>query len=252
MSRYSDGANGGVEEAKPAADAGAGASNGGHALLARAPRNYVLPFLEEMKMKRSWLGPFAALAIAVPTLAWGEVHSFEVDPVHSEVAFRVRHLMAKSQGRFNDFAGTVWLDPADVAGTLKIEGKVQVASIDTRNEKRDGHLKSADFFEVEKYPEMTLLTKSVKKQGEKIIATAQVTIRGVTKPVDFEIDYSGVGTNPFTGTPTTGLELSGRLNRKDFGMMWNKALDTGGFVLDDVVEVTILLEASVPAPEEKS
>jgi polyisoprenoid-binding protein YceI len=99
---------------------------------------------------------------------------------------------------------------------------------------------------------MTLLSKSVKKKGESFVVATDLTIRGVTKSVDFEVDHSGVGTNPFSGTPTTGVELRARVNRKDFGMMWNKALDTGGFVLDDMVDITVLLEATVAAPEEKS
>lgn len=192
----------------------------------------------------------AGLALLLPAIALGDVHEFRVDPVHSQVGFKIRHFVSNVPGRFDEFSGTVWLDPANVAKTLKFSGTVSAASIDTDNEKRDGHLRSADFFEVEKYPEITLVSKSVKKKDDdEYTVLADLTLRGVTKTIELEVEYGGVTTNPFTGTPTTGLEINGEIDRKDYGMVWNKTLDAGGVMLSDEVRIQIELEATVPKAE---
>jgi polyisoprenoid-binding protein YceI len=191
----------------------------------------------------------AASAFAVTATA--EVHQFQVDTVHSNVGFKVRHLAGKTPGQFNEFSGSVWLDPEKPGQTLKLEGVIQAASIDTDNDKRDNHLRSADFFDVENFPEIEVVSKSVKKDGDGLIVLADVTMRGVTKEVKFAADLGGVMTNPFTGTPTTGVELTGKLDRKDFGIVWNKALDAGGFLLGDDVQIVVQLEATVPKAETK-
>ena len=195
---------------------------------------------------------FSALAMFLATSAGAEVHHFTVDAAHSQVGFKVRHLVAKTPGRFNDFAGAVWMDPENIEGTLKIEGTVQTASINTDNEKRDGHLKSADFFDVENHPEMTLVSKKVKKKGDSYQVLFDLTIRGTTQEVPMTVDVAGVMTNPFTSTPTTGIEVTGKVNRKEFGMVWNKALDAGGFVLGDDVHIEIQLEATAMPDEAQS
>lgn len=191
-----------------------------------------------------------ALAVALPSLALAETHHFMVDNVHSEVGFKVRHLVAKTPGVFNDFEGQVWLDPNDIAGTLKLAATIQATSVNTRNEQRDNHLRSADFFEVEAHPEIKFESKSVTQKGDNYLVTGAMTMKGVTKDVVLEAEFGGIATNPFTGTPVIGLELTGKLNRKDFNIEWNKALDTGGFVLSDDVQLEIHLEATVPAPQE--
>jgi polyisoprenoid-binding protein YceI len=192
----------------------------------------------------------AGLVLLLPAIALGDVHEFQVDPVHSQVGFKVRHFVSNVPGRFDEFSGTVWLDPENVAETLKFSGTVGAASIDTDNEKRDGHLRSADFFEVEKYPEITLVSKSVKKEGDdEYLVLADLTLRGVKKTIELEVEHGGVTTNPFTGTPTTGLEIKGEIDRKDYGMVWNKTLDAGGVMLSDEVRIEIELEATVPKAE---
>jgi polyisoprenoid-binding protein YceI len=202
-------------------------------------------------MNRKLFAPVLLAGLALWSgSAAAEVHQFQVDPVHSEVGFKVRHLLAKTPGRFNDFEGRVWMDPEKVEETLKIEGTVQTASVYTANEDRDKHLRSPDFFDVEKHPQMTLVTKSVSKDGDAYRVLADVTMLGVTREVELVVDVAGVMTNPFSGTPTTGLEIEGTVNRKDFGMVWNKALDAGGFILGDDVELEIQLEATVPKPAE--
>jgi polyisoprenoid-binding protein YceI len=185
--------------------------------------------------------------LLIPSLTLAKAHDFQVDPVHSEVGFKVRHLVAKTPGRFQHFSGTVRLDPENVASTLEFSGAVKTASIDTDSDDRDKHLRSEDFFDVDKYPEAKLVSKSVEETGDgEFLVTADITLRGVTKEVELEVEYAGVATNPFTQTPTTGLEIQGSVNRKDFGMIWNKALDAGGFILGDKVQLEIQLEATVP------
>jgi polyisoprenoid-binding protein YceI len=186
--------------------------------------------------------------LAQPALVQAETHQIPVDPVHSQVGFSIRHLVSKVPGHFDEFSGTITIDPANVASTLKIEGTVQAASINTRNEKRDGHLRSEDFFAVEKYPEITFVSKSVTKDGDDYEISGDLTMRGVTKRVVLEAEYGGVATNPFTGTPTVGLSLEGEVNRKDFGIEWNKTLDAGGVMLGDEVDIRIEIEATVPPP----
>jgi polyisoprenoid-binding protein YceI len=192
--------------------------------------------------------PTLSLAVAAiaafAQVATAEVHQFSVDPVHSQVGFKVRHLAGKTPGHFNEFEGSIWLDPEKVESTLKIEGTVKAASVDTNNEKRDGHLRSADFFDVENQPEIRFASKSVRKQGDDLILVADLTIRGVKKEVELAVDLGGVMTNPFTQTPTTGVGLEGKINRKDFGIEWNKTLDAGGLLLGDEVELQIQLEAT--------
>jgi len=189
--------------------------------------------------------------VAATDSARAEIRDFSIDPVHSEVGFQVRHLTGRVPGHFNEFAGTVRLDPENVAKTLDVTGTVQVASVDTGNEKRDNHLRTADFFDVEQHPEMTLVTRSVEGEGDDLRLVADLTIRGITKPVAFDVDYNGAMTNPFTGTPVTGLTLEGVVNRKDFDIVWNKALDAGGFLLGDDVRIEIHLEAT-HMPEQES
>ena len=189
------------------------------------------------------------LASSTPSPAPAETHAYAIDPVHSEVGFRIRHLVARTTGRFDEFQGTAWVDPSDVAGTLRIEGEVATASVNTHNEKRDKHLKSADFFDVENHGEMVFASREVRADGGDYEVTADLTIRGVTKSVVFNAEIVGFMTNPFTGTPSTGIDLTGKIDRKDFGMSWNKALDAGGVVLGDEVRITIHLEATVPPQE---
>jgi polyisoprenoid-binding protein YceI len=166
------------------------------------------------------------------------------------VGFKIRHLMGKTPGSFGDFSGTVTLDPENVASTLAVQGTVATASIDTNNEKRDNHLRSADFFDAEKNPEITFVSKSVKQDGDRMLVLADLTIHGVTQEVQMEAEFAGVMTNPFTGTPTIGLDLAGTVDRKEFGIVWNKTLDAGGLMLGDEVQIEVHLEATVPPSEQ--
>ena len=196
------------------------------------------------------LSMFAALAVLaswVPAVA--EVVHYPVDPVHSEVGFTVRHILSNVPGRFNEFTGDVWADPNAIENTLKITGTVKAASIDTNQEKRDGDLASPNFFDVAKYPELKFQSKAVKKKGDGYVVTGDLTMRGVTKPVDFDVVIHGFATHPFTNTPMTALDMTAKVDRRDFGMNWNKVLDKGALLVGNDVTITVRLEAVVPPKE---
>lgn len=198
-------------------------------------------------LKHFFVAAFAALAIVGPATSRAEVQEFVVDQAHSELGFTVRHIVAKVPGRFDDFSGKVWMDPNAIESTLKVEGSAKTTSIDTGIADRDKHLRTPDFFDVEKFPELTFKSKSVAKSGNNYAVTGDLTMHGVTKEVTLATEILGVSANPFTKMPTAGLELTGKVNRKDFGINWNKTLDNGGLLLSDEVNLLIRLEANVPA-----
>lgn len=165
---------------------------------------------------------------------------YTIDPNHSNVAFKVRHLVSKVGGEFTDFEGTITADfnNLDVSG---VQFSIQAASLDTRNEDRDGHLRSADFFDVEKFPEITFTsTKVTKIDNDSFAVAGTLTMHGVSKPITLTVDY--LGEMAAMGGVRAGYELSTTIDRKDFGVSWNRALDSGGLILGDEVEVNINLE----------
>jgi len=166
--------------------------------------------------------------------------TFTVDPTHSRVGFSVRHVMiSKVRGAFNSYTGTGSVTE-DVA-TLNVE--IDVASIDTRNADRDGHLASADFFDVATYPKITFTSTSVKDKGnDKVIVIGDLTIRDVTESITLELEYSGTATDPY-GNVRFGFEGETEINRKDFGLTWNAALETGGVVVSESVKLEFELSA---------
>jgi len=166
---------------------------------------------------------------------------YNVDPSHSTVAFSARHLMvSKVRGRFTEFTGTITIaeDPLDSS----VEAVAQVASLTTNDEQRDGHLKSGDFLDVENYPTITFRSTSVRKEGSDYVLVADVTIKDVTKSVEFELEYEGTEKDPWGGT-RIGFSAEAEINRKDFGMEWNVVLETGGLLVGDKVKLTIDVEA---------
>ncbi len=165
---------------------------------------------------------------------------YTIDPNHSNVAFKVRHLVSKVGGEFTDFEGTITADFSnlDVSG---VQFSIRAASLDTRNEDRDGHLRSADFFDVEKFPQITFTsTKVTKIENDSFAVAGTLTMHGVSKPITLTVDY--LGEMAAMGGVRAGYELSATIDRKDFGVSWNRALDSGGLILGDDVEVTINLE----------
>lgn len=168
---------------------------------------------------------------------------WNIDPSHSVVEFTVRHMMiAKVKGRFGSFKGQIVGDPEDLTGA-KVEVVVELASIDTRSEDRDNHLRSADFFDVERFPEMRFTSKEIKKTGEGSYAVeGDLTIRDVTRPVTLNVTYEGSGKDPWGGE-RAAFSATARINRKDFGLTWNAPLETGGVLVGEDVDIAIEVEA---------
>ena len=172
-------------------------------------------------------------------LASGALYAgtYNVDPSHSNVGFKVKHLMISNvYGNFDKFDGSFEYD--EKTKTLKsLNGNISVSSVNTQNAKRDGHLKSADFFDASKYP--TLTFKLDKIDDDK--AYGVLTIKGVSKNIELDFENNGTVKDPW-GNQRVGLELSGKINRKDYGLNWNKTLEAGGVVVGEKVKLNIELE----------
>ncbi|EUJ29339.1 Uncharacterized conserved protein [Listeria grayi] len=173
------------------------------------------------------------------------VEKWQVDPAHSSIEFQVKHMMvSKVKGAFKDFSASVDMDPEDLTDA-KIHFEVDAASIDTRQADRDKHLISDDFLSTEKYPKITFESTSVSKKGDdEYDVTGDLTIRGVTKPATFHVTFEGSGKDPMGGKTVAGFEATGKINRKDFDLTWNVALETGGVLVGDEIKINIQLEAS--------
>ncbi len=177
--------------------------------------------------------------------------TFVIDKAHSETGFQIRHMISKTRGRFTDFEGVIRLDRARPEAS-SVEFTVEAASIDTDVEDRDKHLRSADFFDVENHPRVTFRSERVRAAGkDRYDVTGTLSLRGVEKRITLPVVFSGVARDPW-GNERAGFSTLITLNRKDFGMVWNKALDQGGFVLGDQVWVTIEVEAIKEKEEEKA
>ena len=189
-----------------------------------------------MKLK-SVIATLLAFA-ALPLIA----ETYTVDKEHSEAMFRVRHLVSFVSGKFEDFDGTVNLDPKNPSATT-VTFHLKAASINTGVADRDNHLRSADFFDAAKYPEISFTSTSVKPSGTKDVysVTGNLTMHGITKQVTLPVTFMGFIKDPW-GNEKAGFTLETTLNRKDYGITWNKALDNGGVVVGDEVTITIDVE----------
>ena len=166
--------------------------------------------------------------------------TYTIDAIHSNVEFAVRHMMISTvKGRFGDVRGTVEI-PEN--GQPTVDVIIQTTSIDTRAEQRDGHLKSADFFDVEAFPEMRFKSTKVARTGDGYSLTGDLTIKGVTRPVTLSVTEEGAGVDPW-GNQKAAFAATGRINRGDFGLNWNAALETGGVLVSD--EVKLLVDAQL-------
>jgi len=194
------------------------------------------------KRRQSWcvLLLFVAL-VWFPLVVHAEPARWNVDPDHSTIEFRVTHMIvSKTTGRFMDYAGIIDMDAE--AGTVKaIEATIKTGSVNTSHEKRDAHLRNADFFDVEHYPTITFKMKSYKKTAEGYSAVGELTLHGVTKEITLVGQYNGATKDPW-GNTRAGFSAEGKLNRKDFGMVWNKTLDSGGLVVGDEVQIRLDIE----------
>ncbi len=188
------------------------------------------------------LAAIVAFCLCWPTLtARAEMARYDVDPDHSTIEFRVAHMViSKTTGRFIDYSGFVEMDP-DAAVVKTIQATINTASVNTNHEKRDGHLRGPDFFDVEKFPTITYKLKSYLKNGDGYAAVGDLTLRGVTKELVLIGAFNGVTKDPW-GNVRAGFMAEGKLNRKDFGMVWNKTLDNGGLVVGDEVLIKLDIE----------
>ena len=169
--------------------------------------------------------------------------TWKIDPAHTAVEFKVRHLMISwVKGVFTEVAGTVEINEADLA-TSSVNIQIEIKSINTNNEKRDMHLRSPDFFDVSKYPKMTFASKNVLvADGTPVKIVGDLTIRDVTREVEFTVeDFSQTMTDPW-GNTRRGATATTKINRKDYGLTWNKALEAGGVVVGDEIRISLEVE----------
>jgi len=170
------------------------------------------------------------------------VRTFQIDPAHSQAEFQVRHLLSRVRGRFTDLSGTIEFDQA-APERSKVSFSIRTASIDTNQPDRDTHLRSDDFFAVEKHPTLTFnSTGIVARGGKQYDVTGDLTIRGITKSIVLPVTYLGVAKDPW-GNEKLGFESEIKLDRKEFGLTWNAALETGGFLVGDEVRVEVSVQA---------
>jgi polyisoprenoid-binding protein YceI len=178
----------------------------------------------------------AGTLVGIPGYVAG---TWSIDPVHTEVGFAARHMMvSKVRGRFRTFSGQIvtGADPLDSSVTAEID----LSSIDTGNEQRDAHIRSADFFEVETHPVMTYRSTGVRQHGDGFVLEGKLTLKGVTRDVPLSLELNGFGPDPYGGT-RAGFTATGEINRRDFGVNFTAVMETGGAVVSD--KITIHLEA---------
>lgn len=200
-------------------------------------------------MKLMTAAMLAAL-LGVAPAASAAPQTYDIDPVHSQVGFSIRHFFSKVPGQFKQFSGTILADGQDPAAS-SVEVTIQTASIFTDNEKRDAHLRGSDFFAADSFPTITFKSTKVAPVGkDRYQVTGNLTMRGVTKPVTLDMEFLGKGEVSIGGQSMglkAGFDATTTLNRQDFGIRWNKALDQGGVMLGDDVAVTLHVEATLRA-----
>jgi len=167
--------------------------------------------------------------------------TFKIDPVHSSVGFSIRHLVSNVKGRFTDFSGTIVYDPDKIENS-SVNVTIKTTSIDTDNENRDNHLRSPDFFNAEKNPEITFKSTKVVKEQDKFLLQGTLNLHGVEKSLSFPFHVLGTMKDP-KGNTRAGFEAELSLNRKDFGITWNRTLDQGGLMLGEEVKIMLDVEA---------
>ena len=174
------------------------------------------------------------------------VGTWTIDPVHSDVAFSVRHMMvSKVKGTFTTFSGSLVTAENPLESSVKAE--IALDSINTKNPDRDAHIKSADFFEVEKYPTMTYTSSSVTADGSDFLVDGELSLHGVTKPVQLKLEPNGFTKDPFGGT-RAGFSATTEINRQDFGISISMPMDGGGVVVGDKISISLEIEAVLDAP----
>jgi polyisoprenoid-binding protein YceI len=199
-------------------------------------------------------GFFAALALTLAaSVAAAAPRTMTFDKAHSEVGFSIRHFFSKVNGRFERYDGTIVYDDQNLAAST-VNVAIQDSSINTQNERRDNHLRSADFFEVDKYPDITFKSSKVVPGKDKshFKVDGALTMHGVTKPVTLDVEFLGIAAIGMGGNSMgtrAGFAATTTISRKDFGIVWNKTLDNGSVMLGDDVTITLNVEAVEKQPQ---
>jgi len=192
-------------------------------------------------MKKTIVAIGTIMTLALP--AFVHASTWNIDPDHSNVGFKVRHMMVSNvRGSFEKYTGTVELDEKDITRS-KANVTIDTASVNTMAEMRDLHLRSADFFDVAKYPTMKFVSRKVDRAGkDRLKVTGNLTLHGITKEVVLDVEYTPGQIKDPKGNIRKGATASAKINRKDFGLAWNKALESGGVVVGDEVTITLEIE----------
>ena len=169
--------------------------------------------------------------------------TWKLDPAHTSVEFSAKHMMITTvRGRIADVEGTITIDEANPANS-SVEAVMKVASLDTRNDQRDQHLRSADFLDAENFPEITFKSKRVQGTNERFKLTGDLTIRGTTKEITLDVTFEGRGRDPWGGE-RAGFAATGKIDRRDFGLTWNQTLETGGLLVANDIKLSIEAQAT--------
>ncbi len=172
--------------------------------------------------------------------------TWDIDPVHSDVSFTARHMMvSKVRGHFDTFEGVV-VTAEDPLGS-QVTATIDLTSINTGNDQRDEHIRSADFFDTEQHQSMTFRSTGLRPDGDQFVLTGDLTLRGVTRPVDLAMEVNGFGPDAYGGN-RAGFSATGQINRQDFGVSFNAALETGGVVVSDKIQILIEAELVLRQP----
>jgi polyisoprenoid-binding protein YceI len=172
------------------------------------------------------------------TQAAPTVTTWTIDPNHTTIEFSAKHMMFTTvKGRFPDLAGTVTV-AGDTPQSASVDVTIKAASIDTRTEQRDQHLRSADFLHVEQFPDVTFKSTKIEGPKEHFTMTGDLTIRGTTRPVTLDVTYEGAGKDPWGGD-RMGFNATGKIDRREFGLLWNQALETGGILVSNEIKINI-------------
>jgi polyisoprenoid-binding protein YceI len=181
--------------------------------------------------------------MSIATAPTTSTTTWQIDPSHSVVEFSVRHMMFSTvKGRFTGVQGTI-LDVADDPTRSSVQVTIDTSSVTTGDDNRDGHLRSADFFNVEQYPTVTFASRSIAGSRESFSVTGDLTINGITREVTLEATFNGSGTNPF-GKTVAGFSAEAKINRKDWGLNWNAPLEAGGVLVSDQVKLSLEVQAA--------
>ncbi len=180
--------------------------------------------------------------LAIVLAVGAQAATYAIDAGHSSVSFKVKHMMVSNvRGAFTAFEGSFEFDP-EAPKHAKVTTEIQMASVNTNDEKRDEHLRSPDFFDVESHPTMTFESMKLESKGDnEYVLHGNLTLNGVTKPVELDLEFNGTVVDPW-GNTRSGFEAEGEINRKDFGITWSKNMDGGGLVVGDKVEIELEIE----------